>query len=176
VTVEDHGYDVEWMNPATGERIKAKGYKGKHFTGEAPDKTHDWVLRISREGHKESMLKSYKFDSRRVPVQEIEIDPAKTPFDVASPPEGELKVGAANKFALKITRQSRATRSLLVEWTGEVVADGQGFHVIGAGTEGTLKIPRSIALRYPAVLSVRVSILNANGKAYALDRVYRLVE
>ena len=74
VTVEDHGYDVEWMNPATGERTKAKDYKGKHFTGEAPDKTHDWVLRISREGRKEGMLRSYKFDSRRVPVQEIEIE------------------------------------------------------------------------------------------------------
>jgi hypothetical protein len=174
VTVEDHGYDVEWMNPLNGERIKAKGYKGKHFTGEPPDKAHPWVLHISREGRKEGMLRSYKFESRRVPVQEVETDAAKTPFDVAAPPEGEIKVGSAPKFALKITRQSRATRSLLVEWTGEVVADGQGSRVLGTGMQGTWTIPLDLALRYPAVLSVRVSVLNANGKAYALDRVYRL--
>ena len=176
VTVEDHNYDVEWMNPETGERMKAKNYKGKHFTGEAPDKAHAWVLHISREGRKEGMLKSYKFDSRRVPVQEIETATDKTPYDVTAPPEGEIQPGSAPKFMLRTTRQSRATRSLLVEWTGEVVADGQGLRVLGVGTEGTLQIPPNIALRFPAVLSVRVSLLNANGKAYALDRVYRLTQ
>jgi hypothetical protein len=50
LTVEDHGYDVAWINPATGERIKAKGYKGRHFTGEPPDKSHDWVLQVSAQG------------------------------------------------------------------------------------------------------------------------------
>ena len=55
---------MAWINPATGERTKAKGYKGEHFAGEPPSKSHDWVLHISREGEKESMLKSYKFDSR----------------------------------------------------------------------------------------------------------------
>src|SRR5579871_3376941 len=68
LTVVKHGYDVAWINPATGERIKAKGYNGEHFTGEPPDKSHDWVLQVSREGTKEGMLKSYKFESRVVPV------------------------------------------------------------------------------------------------------------
>ena len=31
--VDDHGYDVAWINPTTGDRVKAKGYKGKRFTG-----------------------------------------------------------------------------------------------------------------------------------------------
>ena len=80
LTVENHNYDVAWMNPATGEIVMQKDYKGEHFTGEPPDKSHDWVLRVSREGRKEGMLKSYKFESREVPVQEIEQNPAKTPF------------------------------------------------------------------------------------------------
>src|SRR5712691_3481536 len=49
LTLEKHGYDVAWINPATGERIKLKGYNGEHFTGEPPDKSHDWVLHVSRE-------------------------------------------------------------------------------------------------------------------------------
>ena len=77
-------------------------------------------------------------------------------------------------FLLKITRQTRATRSLLVEWTGEVTADGEGFRVIGTGRQGTFQIPRSIVRSLPAALRVRISVLNANGKAYELDKVYRL--
>ena len=67
VSVEKHGYDVKWFNPATGESLDEKKYSGEHFTGEAPDASHPWVLDIAREGHKESMLKSYKFESRPVP-------------------------------------------------------------------------------------------------------------
>ncbi len=178
LTVVDHGYDVTWINPSTGDRIKAKGYKGKRFTGEPPDKSHDWVLHVSREGEKESMLKSYRFDSRDVPIvlQEVESTPAKTPFEVEAPPEGELSLARLPAYALKITRASRATRSLLVEWSAEVAVDGEGYRVAGTGLQGTLRIPASIAHKFPAVAGVRVSILNANGKAYMLDKVYRLVQ
>jgi hypothetical protein len=173
LTVEDHGYDVAWINPATGERIKAKGYKGKHFTGEPPDKSHDWVLQVSREGHKEGMLKSWKFESRRVPIQEIETNPKNMPFEVAQP-EGDISMAVQPRYSLKILRPTRATRELLAEWTGEVVLDGEGFRVVGTGREGTLHIPASIVHKLPGTLSLRVSILNANGKANAVDKVYRL--
>jgi len=173
LTVEDHGYDVAWINPATGERIKAKGYKGKHFTGEPPDKSHDWVLQVSREGAKEGMLKSWKFESRRVPIQEIETAPKNMPFEVAQP-DGDISMAVAPRFVLKILRPTRATRDLLAEWTAEVVLDGEGYRVVGTGSEGTLHIPKEIVHRLPGTLSVRVSILNANGKAYAIDKVYRL--
>jgi hypothetical protein len=175
--VEDHGYDVAWINPSTGEQIKAKNYKGKKFTGEPPDKTHPWILHVSREGTKESMLKSYKFDSREVPIQlqEVESAPSKTPFEVAAPPEGDLSLAHLPKYSLKIVRSSRATRSLLVEWSLEVAVDGEGYRVSGTGVEGTLAIPASIAHKLPAVASLRVSVVNANGKAYVLDKVYRLV-
>jgi len=173
LTVEDHGYDVVWINPDTGERIKAKNYKGKHFTGEPPDKSHDWVLRVSREGHKEGMLKSWKFESRRVPVQEIEVNPKNMPFEVAQP-DGDISIAVPPRYSLKIVRPTRATRDLLVEWTAEVVLDGEGFRVAGTGLAGTLHIPESIVHKLPGTLSLRVSILNANGKAYAIDKVYRL--
>ena len=46
--------------------------------------------------------------------------------------------------------------------------------MVGTGREGTLAIPRSLANRYPAVMSLHMMLLNANGKAYVLDRVYKL--
>ena len=175
LTVENHSYDVAWMNPATGEIVKQKDYKGEHFTGEPPDKSHDWVLHVSREGRKEGMLKSYKFDSRPVPVQEIEQNPAKVPFEISEPAGDEISLSRPATFGLKIKRETRATRSLLVEWTAEVVADREGYRVAGVGTKGTLQIPRSIANKLPGVVSLRMSLLNANGKAYIVDRAYRLV-
>lgn len=174
VTIEHHGYDVAWINPANGERIRQKNYNGEHFTGEPPGKSHPWVLHISREGHKEGMLKSWKFESRPVPVQEVEQAPQKTPFDIATPATADISVSHPPYYALKIKRDTRATRSLLVEWTGEVVVDGEGYRVLGAGREGTLQIPRSIVKNFPGILSLRVAILNANGKAYVLDKVFRL--
>jgi hypothetical protein len=174
LTVENHSYDVVWMNPATGELIKQKDYKGEHVTGEPPDKLHDWVLRVSREGHKAGMLKSYKFDSRPVPIQEVELNPLKIPFEIAAPEGTELSLSKPAPFAVKIKRDSRATRSLLVEWTAEVPLDGEGYRVVGTGREGTLAIPKSLANRYPAVMSLHMMLLNANGKAYVLDRVYKL--
>ena len=176
LTVENHNYDVTWMNPATGEQVKMKDYKGQHFTGEPPDKSHDWVLRVSRQGRKEGMLKSYKFDSREgpVPVQEVEQNPLKIPFEITAPAGTELSLSKPAPFAVKIKRDTRATRSLLVEWTAEVPLDGEGYRVVGTGREGTLTLPRSLANQYPATVSLRLMLLNANGKAYALDKVYRL--
>ncbi|HEV8145450.1 MAG TPA: hypothetical protein VGP79_03675, partial [Bryobacteraceae bacterium] len=177
VGVEQHGYDVAWINANTGERIRAKDFKGERFTGSPPDQNGPWILHVSREGRKESMLRSYKFDSREhgIPVQEIEQDPTKIPFDIAEPKEGELSLSKPATFSLKVKRASRATRSLLVEWTAEVVIDGEGYRVVGSGSQGTFQIPASIVHRFPGVLSLRAAILNANGKAYVIDKVYRLV-
>ena len=174
VTVEKHGYDVQWLNPATGESLEQKKYSGEHFTGEAPDASHPWVLYIAREGHKEAMLKSYKFESRPVPVQEIETDAKKIPFEIDAPSGNTLEAGKPAQFSVKLTRQTRATRAMMFLWTGEVVADGRGFRVLGTGSPGTFVVPASVAANFPAVLSIHLTALNANGKAYAADRVYQL--
>jgi hypothetical protein len=174
VTVEKHGYNVQWLNPVTGESLEQKKYSGEHFTGEAPDASHPWVLYIEREGHKESMLKSYKFESRPVPVQEVETDLKKIPFEVAAVPENMLVAGVPTEFSVKLTRATRATRSMMFLWTAEVVADGRGFRVLGTGSPGTFVIPASVAANFPAVLSIHVTALNAHGKAYQTDHVYVL--
>ncbi len=175
VLVLKHGYDVAWVNPITGESIKQKEYKGEKFVGEPPDRSHDWILHISREGRKESMLRSYKFESRPVPIQEIEQNPQKVPYEIAEPAGDEISLSKPPKFATKLKRETRATREMMFLWTGEAAADGQGHRVLGTGKEGTLRIPKTIAKVFPAVLNIRVAALNANGKAYAIDRVYRLV-
>ncbi len=176
VTLEQHGYDVAWINPLNGERIKQKGYNGEHYTGEAPDKSHPWILHISREGTKEGMLKSYKFESRIVPVQEVEQTPEKTPFAIALPDRDEISISHPPYFAIKVKRESRGTRLLLIEWTVDAVVNGEGYRVAGSGREGTLQIPRLITDNLPAVGTLRMQILNANGKAYIVDKVVRLVQ
>jgi hypothetical protein len=175
ISVEKHGYDVWWFNPATGESVEQKKYKGEHFTGDAPDKSHPWVLMVAREGRKESMLKSYKFDSREVPlVQEIESNPAKVPYVIVDPSGATLDAGKPVKFSAKLIRETRATRSMMFLWTGEVSIDGQGMRVLGTGSPGNFVIPPSIALNFPAILSIHLTALNANGKAYSADRVLQL--
>ena len=102
VEVEKHGYDVQWFNPVNGESIEVKKYKGEHFTGEAPDKSHPWVLMIAREGRKESMLRSYKFDSRPVPVQEVETIPQKLPSSLSNRPPIRSIPSLPTPYAVKL--------------------------------------------------------------------------
>jgi hypothetical protein len=175
VTLEHHGYDVVWINPANGERVKQKDIRGERYTGEPPDRSHDWVLHISREGEKSGMLKSVKFNSRDVPVQEITFAGEKPVFEILDPEENEVSIAHPAHMSLKVRKDTRATRSLLVEWTAEVSADGEGYRVIGVGKEGTLKIPAAIVKNLPAVLSLHANIVNANGKAYMMDRILKLV-
>ncbi|MGC8794055.1 MAG: DUF4038 domain-containing protein, partial [Bryobacteraceae bacterium] len=174
ILVERHSYDVAWFNPVTGEYLKQKGFKGDRFRAEPPGRDHDWVLHISREGHKQSMLRSYKFESRPVLMQEVEQNPQRAPFEIASPVEENLSLSAPPRYAVKITRQTRATRSMMWLWIGEVPADGLGFRVLGTGPEGTFRFPRYFARNLPGILALRLYGLNANGKLYALDHVYKL--
>ena len=175
VMLEHHGYDVSWINPANGERTKLKDIRGERFTGEPPDRLHDWVLHISREGTKGGMLKSVKFNSRDVPVQEITLAGEKPVFDIPEPEDNEVSLAHPPHISLKPRKDTRATRSLLVEWTAEVSADGEGYRVIGTGREATLKVPPAIVKNFPAVLSLHANVVNSNGKAYLVDRIFKLV-
>ncbi|MFB3827685.1 MAG: DUF4038 domain-containing protein [Bryobacteraceae bacterium] len=171
--VEKHGYDVAWFNPISGERLKQKNFKGERFTGEPPDASHDWVLHVSREGRKEGMLRSYKFESRRILKQEIETAPSKVPFDIEQPPD-PLQAGKPAPYAARVLRETRATRSMMWLWTGETAAGGQGYRVLGTGQKGTLRVPPGLAGTYPATLLLHLYGMNANGKVYSLDRPYQL--
>ena len=177
IAVEKHGYDVAWFNPITGEFIKQKkDFKGEKFLGEPPDRTHDWVLRLSRESKKESMLKSYRFDARAVVLQEVEQSPPKVPFDVVEPATDALSLSKKASYAAKLKRETRATRAMMWLWTGEVASDGQGYRVLGTGPKGTLKIPPDIAKHFPAVLQLRLTGMNANGKVYTADKIMQLTQ
>jgi len=173
--VEHHGYDVSWIDPRNGQEFKEKkNYHGEHFTGQPPDRTHDWVLHVSREGHKEGMLKSYKFESRRIAMQVIEQNTQKVPFEIAQPENAAISEAKPPAFAAKIKHETRATRSMMWLWTGEATVDGQGYRVMGTGEKGTLSFPPHLAVNYPAVLDLRLYGMNANGKVYSFDKTYQI--
>jgi len=170
--VEKHAYDILWVNPVDGAVTRQK-FKGDHFTGEAPDRSHDWVLHVVREGRVESMNKSYYFESRRIVLQEIEQNSTTVPFEIEQP-AGDLAAGKPTAYSAKIKRETRATRSVLWLWTGEVAADGQGYRVLGTGQKGTFTVSAGLAKNFPAVMNMRLFAMNANGKVYALDRALQL--
>ncbi|MBC8166311.1 MAG: DUF4038 domain-containing protein [Bryobacteraceae bacterium] len=175
VRVEKHEYEVKWINPATGEVVPQKSVKTDKFTGEPPDRDHDWVLHLSREGRKEGMLKSWKFESRPFLVQETEAGAKQVPFEIAEPKADEITLSKPPAFAAKLRRETRGTRSMMYLWTGDVPIDGQGYRVLGSGPAGTWKIPQNTIRTMPGVMNVRVYGMNANGKVYLVDRIYRLV-
>ena len=80
------------------------------------------------------MLKSYQFESREVPVQVLETNPQKVPYAIVEPAGDTLQAGKPAHFSVKLTRETRATRSMMYLWTGEVAADGRGSRVLGTGS------------------------------------------
>jgi len=170
--VEKHGYDVFWVNPIDGGSVRKK-YSGEHFAGEPPDRSHDWVLHVVREGHMESMNRSYKFESREIGMQEIEAHPEKVPFALERP-TGALSLSTPAPYQATIKRATRATRSMMYLWLGDVAADGQGYRVLATGANGMMQVPAGIAKRFPATLHVRLYGMNTNGKVYAVDTSYQL--
>lgn len=178
VTLEKHSYDGRWINPITGQSLKLKEIKTEVFTGEPPDRSHDWVLQISRESHKASMLKSYRFVSREedTQLQEVEGDPEKVPFDVVEPSGDTISLSKPMEFSVKLKRETKALQHMVYEWTGEVTADNRSYRVIGTGASGTFRIPANLARNYPAALHVKVMGMNALGKVYTLDRNFTLTK
>lgn len=174
LTLPKHKYNPLWINPATGEEIPLKDYKGETLSRQTPDNSHDWILHAPREGHKESMLRSYRFESVDPPVQEIESDTLKVPFQVTDPKGDEINTTAPAPYAIKLVRANRSTRVMQYLWWGEVVAGGEGARLLGTGSSGNFTIPKDLIKTKGANLSLRVEAINANGKAYEIVKVYRL--
>lgn len=173
LTLSKHKYNPVWINPITGDELPLKDYKGDVFSRETPDKSHDWVLQVPREGKKESMLKSYRFESVDPPVQEPELDPTKTPYEIVEPSGETLIPAVPVLYSVKLTRTNRATRNMQYVWWGEVVAGGEGARILATGAEGTFDLPKPLAIS-GATMNMRVLAINANGKAYEVDRVYNV--
>lgn len=185
LTVLKHSYDVLWMNPADGQVVKQKKeFNGTQFTGEPPDRSHDWVLRLARLSKLESMARSYRFESRSeeedepartIVVQEVEATPAKVPFTMEQP-AGDLSVSKPAAYAAAVTRQTHATRSILWLWTGEVTQDGQGYRVLATAPKGEFTPPPGMASSLPATMLLRLYGMNAYGKVYLLSKGCRLTQ
>lgn len=174
VTVElesKHKWNGEWIDPATGEKTELKDFKVDSFSGAPPDLTHDWVLHIYREGHLEG-LRSYRFEARPVQLQEVELSAEKIPFEIEEPKAESFAMAAAQTYRAHLKRETRASRSMLYLWTGEVTLDGESYRVLGTGAEGTFHVPPGIVRHFPATLHVRLYGLNGLGKLYSLDRNY----
>ncbi|MFL6447882.1 MAG: DUF5060 domain-containing protein [Bryobacteraceae bacterium] len=174
LSLPKHKYNPLWINPITGEELPLKDYKGETFSRQTPDNAHDWILQVPREGHKESMLRSYRFESVDPPVQEIETDPSRIPFQVVDPPGDEINIHVPPPFKTKLVRNNRATRYMEYLWWGEIVAGGEGMRLVGLGASGTLQIPPEFNTRPGGTLNLRLQAINANGKAYEIDKVYRV--
>lgn len=176
LTIPKHKYNPVWINPITGEEIPLKNYKGEVFSQQTPDNTHDWVLHVAREGLMESMRRNYYFESQSPPVQIVEIDPAKIPFEIAEPPRNSFNPVIPTPFEAKLTRKARATRLMQYIWWGEIPGGPAGARVLGVGASGTFSIPKDLITPSAADLNLRVQAINAYGKAYELDKVYQLTK
>jgi len=174
VLIDKHKYDVSWFNPLSGESIPVKDFKGEHFTGTPPDTSHPWLLDIARESHKESMLHSVRFQSVDVILQEIDQTGTKTPYEIVRPTEDTLPMNVPVPYEAKIKKQTRGTRTMMYVWTGEVAGGTEGFRVLGTGDHGSFTVPKVFAGHPGGTLDVRVTAINANGKAYVLDKLYTL--
>jgi hypothetical protein len=140
------------------------------FDGAPPDSLHDWVLHLSRDGKKEGMLRSYKFESRRVPQQEPEVSPLRLPFDVVEPKSDvTLVVGQPTSYQIKLKRESPGTRRMMYAWWAEVPRDGEGLRYLAGGASGTFRIPPSILKQDTGTMRLRIGALNAFGKLYLSD-------
>ncbi len=185
MVVEKHNYEVYWIDPATGQATKAKkDFNGNRFTGEPPDKSHDWVLRLIRPGRLESLARSYKFESREseeesralpIGLQEVESNPTRVPFEIELP-AGDISVSAPTPYGAKVMRQTRATSTMTWLWTADVNAEGQGFRVLATGQNGSIEPPAGLARNLPAIAVVRVYGMNAVGKVYELTKACQIVK
>jgi hypothetical protein len=175
ITLAKHKYNPVWVNPTNGEEIPLKDYKGEVFSRQTPNSALDWVLQVPREGHKAAMLRSYYFESQDPPVQEIESDPSKVPFQITDPAGEAINPQIPTPFRVKVTRTNRASRSMQFVWWGEVVPGDQGARVLGVGSFGNFTIPPELIKAGAETLSLRLQAINANGKAYELNKVYRLL-
>ena len=96
------------------------------------------------------------------------------PFEIADPAGDFLNSAVPQVYGVKLTRRNRATHSMQYVWFGEIVAEGEGARVLATGPSGTFTLPKALLKQPSATLNLRLLAINANGKAYEVNRVYRL--
>jgi hypothetical protein len=106
-------------------------------------------------------------------MQEVETGTTKLPYEIAQPSSDQLSPTVPPRYEAKLKRETRGTRNMLYLWLGESPSNEQGARVLGTGREGTWKFDKALIQNGPSVMNVRLYGMNANGKVYALDRIYR---
>ncbi len=176
---EKRKYDVWWFNPITGEALqikKADKYKGERFSASPPDSEHDWVLHLSRDDQKESMLEKWHFASRPVLMQAVELNPKMLPYGLIEPSDGPIPAGKPVRFEVKLTSETRASRQMKYLLVGDVTGGAHGYRVLATGDRGEFRVPPGIVERLPANINLRLIGMNGLGKVYSLSRVLTLAE
>ncbi len=174
ITLPKHKYNPVWINPSSGEETPMKDYRGEIFSQPTPDNAHDWILDCEREGHKESMLRSVRFESVDAPVQEVETDAAKIPFEIVDPPGDTVLAGIPTPFRIKLTKNNRGTRYMQLVWWGGIVAGDASTRLLAVGASGNFSVPPAWIVQPEEELVIILHAINANGKAYEIDKTYKL--
>jgi len=88
-------------------------------------------------------------------------------FDIPEPEDNEISLSHPPHFVLKVRKETRSTRSLLVEWTAEVAADGEGLSRDRDGQgRARLRCRRDGSMNFPAVLSLHANIVNGEWQGH----------
>ena len=95
--------DGSWLD-------QKKKFKGERFRSQTPDDAHDWVLYLRREGKKQGYNSSFKLESKRAKVREVETAANELPFEIQFPAESELAAGKSYDF------NGTRTKSTLAAW------------------------------------------------------------
>lgn len=195
IKVVKRSYQVYWFNPVTGEIVKEKkDWKGEEteeekqrrrnisaldeddaptmvlWKGRPPTDSQDWVLHLSRDGRKEGLYRSYKFESRRNILQEPELAPLKMPFELVAPAkDAVLTADEEAAYEIKLKRETLGTRRMYYMLKGDIARDSEGLRLLAAGPTGTFRIPRGLLKQETGTILLRVYALNAFGKLYAVD-------
>ena len=115
-----------------------------------------------------------RFESAEPPIQEFETDTSNIPFEIVEPKSDYFNSQTAVSYRTKLTKSNRSTRTMQFVWWGEIVANEDGPRLLGLGSFGNFTVNKVLVATPPANLHLRVQAINANGKAFELDRVYRL--
>ena len=133
------------VQPDHRRAAQAEGLQGRHGSKIAASatRTHDWVLHVSREGKKRGHAAELQVRVARHPGAGSGAERAAGAVRNRGAVRGHASPWRSpSRFAAKVTRETRATRTMMWLWTGEVSADGQGYRVLGTGPGGRDAHPR----------------------------------
>jgi len=150
---ENHGYTFTG-NPIDGESTKGKSFKGLSLPGLSPERVAR--LGAARGGANATWqaMTILQLSSRvTIVLQEVESNSPKVAVHTSSSP-GDITCASRRRSPPNSTRESRATRSHDVAWTGEVSAEKRPLLPRARhGSQGSLRRSGGIRQDFPATIT-----------------------